>query len=128
MRPRSRRLAPAGNGIYIGPMAARALKTAGALLLAAVLLVGCGDDRSAAEKAMNIKFQKVDYAMASVEVGAMPSQEVLGRLTRNYISIVREYADHLGPDEVRRRLVEKGDEIGPYCLPCKATLYDEAGK
>ena len=117
-----------GTEIYIGRrMTARGM-TLGVLLLAVVLVVACGDNRSAARKAMDAKFQTMDFEMASLETLVAPYGTHLERATQQYIALIREYADQLGPDEVRRRLVEKGDEVAPYCLPCKATLDDEAKK
>jgi hypothetical protein len=101
-------------------------RTAG-LLLVAILLAGCGN-QSAPEESMNAKFDKLDYTMANWETAAAPYDTHLAKATQQYIALVREYADQLGPDEAKRRLVEKGDEVEPYCLPCKATLYDEARK
>jgi hypothetical protein len=102
--------------------------TPGVLLLAAVLLVACGDNRSAAVKAMDAKFQRIDYKMATLETITAPYGPYLAQATQQYIVLVREYADQLGPDEVKRRLAEKGDEVAPYCLPCMATLDNEAKK
>ncbi len=106
-------------------MAARGM-TLGVLLLAVALVVACGDNRSADRKAMDAKFQRMDYKMVSLETGAAPYNNYLEQATQQYIALIREYADQLGPDEVKRRLVSKGDELGPYCLPCEATLVDEA--
>jgi hypothetical protein len=97
------------------------------LLLAAVFPVACGDNRSSDRKAMEVKFQKIDYEMATLETStAAYNQTYLAKATQQYIALLREYADQLGPDEVKRRLVEKGDEVGPYCPPCMAMLDDEA--
>jgi hypothetical protein len=98
------------------------VKTAAVLLFVAVLLVGCGT--SASEKAMKSKFTKLDYEMATVETGATP-HEYLAKLTRQYIMLVREYADQLGTDEAERRLTEKADELAPYCLACSAAVDEE---
>jgi hypothetical protein len=99
------------------------------LLLAAPLLAGCGDNRSAATKAMDSRFQRIDYEMATLETGTS-SYNIphFASATQQYIALVREYADVLGPDEAKRLLTEKGDELRPYCLPCVATLDDEARK
>lgn len=102
--------------------------TLGVLLLAAVLVVACGDNRSAARKAMDARFQKMDYEMANLETLSAPYGTHLERATQRYMALIREYADQLGPREAKRRLVEKGDEVAPFCLPCKATLDDEANK
>jgi hypothetical protein len=103
------------------------MRRAAGLLLVAILLAGCGK-QSAPEKGMNAKFEKLDYTMATWENLAAPYGTDLAKATQQYIALIREYADQLGPDEAKRRLVEKGDEVGPYCLPCKGTLYDEARK
>jgi hypothetical protein len=102
------------------------MRLAGVLLLAALLLSGCGQSNS--QKAMNAKFQKVDYKMSTLEVGVVPSPNLLARLTRKYISLTHEYADALGPDEVRRRLVEKETELQAYCLPCSGLVTDELAR
>ena len=52
----------------------------------------------------------------------------LERLTRQYITLVHEYEDQLGTVEVRRRLVQKAEELAPYCLSCTTTLDDERKK
>ena len=101
------------------------MKFAGLLLLAAVLLAGCGTPTSS--NAMNVKFDKVDYEMASIEEGKTTGDD-LERLTRRYIGLVREYEDQLGTDEARKRLEDKSFELGPYCLPCVTMLDLEAQK
>jgi hypothetical protein len=101
------------------------MKLAGILLLAAALLVGCG--QSVSEDAMNAKFAKVDYDMATIEEGKTP-QVHLERLTRQYITLIHEYEDQLGSDEVRRRLAQKATELAPYCLSCTTTLDEERKK
>ena len=105
------------------------MKSACGLLLAAVVLAGCGGaEPTAAEKRMKMRFDKLDYTMGNVEIGAPPFQENLMRLTRRYIALTREYADELGDDEVRRRLEDKSFELGPYCLPCVTVVDAEAEK
>jgi hypothetical protein len=108
-------------------MAARGV-TLGVLLLAVVLLVACGGDRSAARRAMDAKFQRMDLIIVSLETPTAPYGMHLEKATEQYIALIREYADLLGPDEVKQRLVDKGNEVGPYCLPCEAALDDEAKK
>jgi outer membrane murein-binding lipoprotein Lpp len=99
----------------------------GPLLLATLLVAGCGD--TGATKAMDAKFQKLDYEMANLEtVNSAYNDREFARETQKYIALVREYADQLGRAEARRRLKEKGDELSGYCLPCVATLETEALK
>ena len=105
------------------------MKSAGVSLLAAVVLVGCGGhEPTAAEKKMNAKFAKLDYVMGNVEVSAPPYQENLERLTRRYIALIREYADELGTDEVKKRLSDKALELDDYCLTCASTFDREVAK
>ena len=106
-------------------MAARGMLVS---LFAVVLLAGCGGDDDAAKRAMQLKFQQLDYRMASMETSAAPFSTNLQEATQQYIALVHDYDDELGAKEAQRRLVEKGDEMGPYCLPCKTTLYAEALK
>ena len=77
---------------------------------------------------MDTKFEQIDYKIATMETLAAPYTDNLEAVTQQYIALVHDYDDELGPKEAQRRLVEKGDELGPYCLPCKTTLYQEAGK
>ena len=98
------------------------------LLLAAGLLAGCSVDRDSDSTSMDGKFQQIDYEIATYETNAAPSTDNLEKMTDRYIALVHDYDDELGPEEAQRRLVEKGDELGPYCLPCKTMLYAEAGK
>jgi hypothetical protein len=102
--------------------------TLGVLLLAVLLLAACGDERSAATKAMDVKFQRMDSKFVSLETVAAPYSAALEEATQQYIALVRKYADQLGPEEVKQRLVDKGNEVAPYCLPCTAALDDEAKK
>jgi len=106
-------------------MAARGILVS---LSAVVLLAGCGGNDDAAKRAMQLKFQQIDYKMASMETSAAPFSTNLQEATQQYIALVHDYDDELGAKEAQRRLVEKGDEMGPYCLPCKTTLYAEALK
>jgi hypothetical protein len=101
------------------------MKTVGALLIVAVLLAGCG--QSGSTKAIEAKFSKLDYDMATIETGST-QQDYLARLTQQYIALTREYADELGDKEVKRRLNEKALELDDYCLPCAATVDHEAAK
>jgi hypothetical protein len=96
------------------------------LLLAVVLVAGCGSSRSDAQKQMDLKFDRIDYSMANMETLTAGYGPNLRQATQRYIGLVRRYAGVLGADEARHRLNAKGDEVGPYCLACAATLYGEA--
>jgi hypothetical protein len=104
--------------------------TLGVLFLALVLLVACGDDRSVDRKAMDAKFDRLDSTFVNLETPSAPydTGHHLEKATQQFIALIREYADQLGPDEIKQRLADKGNEIGPYCLPCVALLDDEAKK
>ena len=102
-------------------------KTTGCVLLAAVFLAGCGD-KGAARKEMDAKFRRLDVRVAGMETINAPFTTNLETATQEYVALVREYADELGPAEARQRLVAKGDEVGAYCFSCRKTLYDEARK
>jgi hypothetical protein len=101
------------------------VKTAAVFALVAILIVGCGTPTNV--KAMNAKFDKVDYEMASIEEGETTGGH-LERLTRQYIRLVREYDEELGDEEAHKRLADKAFELGPYCLPCVTMLDREAEK
>jgi hypothetical protein len=103
------------------------MKSACGVLLVAVVLAGCGGrEPSAAERRMNLRFDKLDYTMGNVEISAPPYQDNLIRLTRRYIALIREYADELGDEEVKKRLEDKAFELSPYCLPCVTIVDTEA--
>lgn len=103
------------------------LLVVGVLLLAVALLAGRGSNRSADKKAIRAKFETIDSQMASLETRSSQYNEPhFEKATRNYIALVREYADVLGPSEAKRRLTQKGDQLGSYCVPCAGMLDDEA--
>ena len=105
------------------------MKRACGLLLAAIFLAGCGGDgQTAAEKRMQIRFDRLDYEMGNIEISAPPYQENLERLTKRYIALIREYEDMLGRDEIRKRLEEKALELDDYCLPCSGAMDAERAK
>ena len=108
-------------------MGIRAL-TVSVLIAVLLLVAACGDNRSADRRAMDEKFRAIDYEMGNMENVNSGYGPQLQRATHRYIVLVRKYADLLGSDEARRRLVEKGDEVSAYCLPCMASLTDEAKK
>jgi hypothetical protein len=97
------------------------------LALLVFLLAGCGQ-KEADQQGMNARFERLDYQIGSRETIAAPYDKSIAALTRKYAALVREYADQLGPKEARKRLTEKGDELGNYCLACAAILYDAAKK
>jgi hypothetical protein len=92
----------------------------------AILLAGCA--QAGDTKAMDAKFQKLDYQMAGMETLAASYDNHLQKATQQYIALVREYKDQLGTDEAKQRLMEKADEVRPYCLACTGMLYDATGK
>jgi hypothetical protein len=100
----------------------------GVLLLAALLLAGC-DNRSADRKAMDTKFEKLDFEISTLETATstynLPHFE---DATARYIGLVRQYKDLLGSDEAKRRLKEEADGISAYCLPCAGALTAEANR
>lgn len=77
---------------------------------------------------MEVKFQRIDFEMGSMENLNSAYGSELTKATQRYIALIRKYADLLGPAEVKRRLVQKRDEVAPYCLPCSATLDFEASR
>ena len=96
------------------------------LLLVVLLLAGCGQGDTTA---MNQKFEQLDFQISTLEtVNASFNQQHFARLTQKYIALVHQYADQLGKDESKRRLIELGDELDSYCLPCTGVLYIEARK
>src|SRR5262245_17484483 len=104
------------------------MKKAGGLLLAIVLLAGCGDN-GAAKKKMDAAFLRLDTQVAGMEtVNAPFTAANLEQATQRYIALVRKYEHLLGAREAQRRLVAKGDELGAYCFLCRKMLYDAARK
>ena len=102
--------------------------TVGVLLLAALLLTACGN-QSGDRKAMEVKFEKLDFEISTLEtpnsVYNLPHFE---RATEKYIGLVRQYADLLGHKEAKRRLQQEADGISDYCLPCAGALTGEANR
>ena len=96
------------------------------LLLVVLLLAGCGTGDTTA---MDQKFDRLDFKMSTLEtVNSQYNQQHFAQLTQKYIALVHQYADQLGKDEAKRRLIEMGDELNSYCLPCTGVLYIEARK
>jgi outer membrane murein-binding lipoprotein Lpp len=97
------------------------------VLLAAALLAGCGDTQSADQKAMNAKFEQIDYQISRLET--VTSQYNTGHFeaaTKKYIALVHQYQDALGPEEAKQRLTDRAEELSGYCLPCAGELADAA--
>jgi outer membrane lipoprotein-sorting protein len=98
------------------------------LPLAALVFAACGGNQSA-RSAMEAKFRSIDYKMANLETTSVAyNQTYITKATQQYVALVHHYADLLGPNEARRRLVAKGNEIEPYCPPCDATLVSAAAR
>jgi stress response protein SCP2 len=96
------------------------------LLLVVLLLAGCGQGDTTA---MNHRFEQLDFKLAGLEtINSQYNQQHFAQLTQKYIALVHRYEDQLGKKEARRRLVELGDQLNSYCLPCTGVLYIEARK
>ena len=96
------------------------------LLLIVFLLAGCGQKDTTA---MNHKFERLDFQISTMEtINSSFNQQHFAKLTQKYIALVHQYEDTLGKDEARRRLIQLGDELNSYCLPCTGVLYVEANK
>ena len=102
--------------------------TVGLLLLAALLVSAC-DNRSGDQRAMEVKFEKLDFEISTLETATstynLPHFE---HATARYIGLVRHYKDLLGDDEAKRRLQAEADSVGDYCLPCAGALTGEASR
>ena len=97
------------------------------MLLAVALLGGCGGNQSADQTAMNYKFEAIDYEISRLETVTLAVQRrPFLAATKRYIALVRQYHDVLGPEEARRRLSDRADEISAFCLPCAGMLADAA--
>jgi hypothetical protein len=98
-------------------------------VLLAGLLAGCGENKPSDRRAMENKFEKVSYDIASLETVTSAYNEAhFEQETRKYIALVRKYADTLGTKEAKGRLEQKANELSGYCLPCVSLLTDEAKK
>ena len=96
------------------------------LLLAAALVGGCGA-ASPDRQAMEVKFERIDYQFSTIETAnAAYNASHLEKATQRYIALVHQYADLLGPEEAKKRLNQKADELSSYCLPCSGVLTEEA--
>jgi uridine kinase len=105
----------------------RIWRTVVPVLLAAVLLGGCGDNQSADERAMNHKFEKIDYQISRLEtVTSQYNTPHFEAAAHQYIALVRQYKDVLGPEEAKHRLNDLADRVSGYCLPCAGELSDAA--
>jgi hypothetical protein len=95
-------------------------------LLLAILLTGCGSESSSRAD------HKLDALEAKIatqyETAATPYNDYLQKATQQYIALVRQYADQIGPKEARQRLLAEGDEVASFCPPCAGDLRDEARK
>ena len=105
----------------------RTSRTIVPVLLAIALLGGCGDNRSADQKAMTNKFEAIDYEISRLEtVTSQYNSAHFSAATKRYIALVRQYHDLLGPEEAKRRLNDRAAELESYCLPCAGMLADAA--
>ena len=116
------------DGIYIDrPMRGRKL-IVGVLLLVAPLVAGCGGS-SGDRKAMEVKFEKLDFEISTLEtpnsVYNLPHFE---QATEKYIGArpaVRRPARSQGGEAPAPA---GGDGISAYCLPCAGALTGEANR
>jgi hypothetical protein len=120
-------IASDGAAIYIDRRMRAGAKIA-CIVLFVLALAACGDNESSSKRAMELKFDRMDFAMGNMENINSGFGPELTNATKRYIALVRRYADVLGPAEAKRRLAEKSEEVAPYCLPCSATLDFEASR
>jgi PBP1b-binding outer membrane lipoprotein LpoB len=100
----------------------------GAVVLAALLLAGCGGG-SSDRNAMETKFEKIDFEFSTLETpNSVYNQPHFQKTTERYIALVHQYEDLLGNDEAKRRLQQEADSLSEYCLSCAGTLEDAASK
>jgi len=96
------------------------------VLLGAALVGGCGAT-SPDRQSMEVKFERIDFQFSTLETAnAAFNSRHLAHQTQRYIALVHEYADLLGPEEAKKRLNQKADELSSYCLPCSGVLAEEA--
>ena len=96
------------------------------LLLIVFLVAGCGQKDTTA---MNHKFERLEYQISTLEtINSSFNDQHFAKLTQKYIALVHEYQDTLGKDEARKRLIDMGEQLDSYCLPCTGLLYVEAKK
>ena len=98
------------------------------ILLFTLVVAACGDNQSAERTRMEHRFEQIDFEMGNMENLNSAFGPELTNMTNRYIKLVRHYANLLGPLEVRKRLLQKRDEVAPYCLACSATFQFEASR
>ena len=124
------RAVAARRGAALGRLRARGLagydllmKRGVGALVVAILLTGCGGQSSSAQRATNALEAKI---ATQYETAATPYNHYLDKATKQYIALVRRYADQLGPKEARRRLTAESDEVSSFCPPCAGEMLDAA--
>ena len=48
--------------------------------------------------------------------------------TKDYVALIRKYADDLGDKEAKTRLTDEVTQVQPWCLVCGQLLLSESEK
>jgi ABC-type glycerol-3-phosphate transport system substrate-binding protein len=99
------------------------------VLVLGLVLAGCGGggQSSAAKQRMNDRFDALETKITTqYETAATPYNNYLEKAARQYVALVHEYRNQLGPKEAKQRLMAMGNQIADFCTACAGDLYDAA--
>jgi hypothetical protein len=78
---------------------------------------------------MENEFGRLQVSIGEATKGSGPADEtVMEQYTKDYVALIRKYADDLGDDEAKTRLTDEVTQVQPWCLVCGQVLLSESEK